>query len=264
METEDIPLDDFKETDREDGSVVQIPAASGSGNLDAYKVLMANLIERMRNIILPSPRWTVVESPSPVILYELPEANSNWYTLKAVAVVQGRASRYHHVIKDHDPHTRLPWDKANVVSVQQMETYKAEEGDLIVVQSVWKSRHPRLFADRHALGIMHCNFNSELGTYSIYFTTAEHYHFKSPVENYAKVDAETCIILRKLDTELTEITMVVRANPNVSTFTPFSLLHLNAYKEEMRMRIALYERVVLAWDEFYGKRNDPKKVENRR
>ena len=274
MEVEEIPLDDFSPTP----IVAPAPAAGGGGGgentlhdpnqgsiqLAAYKTQMANLIEKMRNILLPSPHWQVITSPSPIVLYEQPSVSSEWYALKAVAVVSGRASRYNHVIKDHDPFTRMPWDKDNVAMVQQMETYKAEEGDITVVQSTWKSRHPRLFADRHVLGIMHCNYDAELSTYTIYFTTASHYHFKSPVDNHAKADAEVCIVLRRLEKELTEITLVIRANPNVSTWAFLSLLHLNAYKEEVRMRIGLYERVVLAWNDFYGKRNDPKKVENRR
>lgn len=274
---EDVPLQDFTPTPMVAQPTPQdcVSPETAAAQLEKYKIKMGTSIEIALKYLLPNDKWQLIPSPpgggGAISLFELPEQTSPYYNLKAVAVCQGRASRYFHVIKDHDPHTRMPWDKDNVTHIQQMETYMAEEGEIVVVESTWKSRNPYLFSDRHVLGIMSHHFDPELATYSLYFTTAEHYHFKSPPSAPARggggeVAAQVllCVILRKLTDETTEVTIMLRIDPNLSRFSTMSLFFENKYKEELRKRIALYEFVVQRWNDFYGPKNDPKKIENRR
>lgn len=273
---EDIPLQDFIPT-----PTVALPTPqdtvspeTAAAQLEKYKIKMGTSIEIALKYLLPNDQWQLIPPPpqavSGISLFELQEQASPFYNLKAVAVCQGRASRYFHVIKDHDPHTRMPWDKDNVTHIQQMETYMAEEGGIVVVESTWKSK-TYMFSNRHVLGIMSHHYDSELATYSLYFTTTEHYHFKSPPTAPAsggggEVSAQVllCVNLRKLTEETTEVTIMLRINPNVSRFSAMSLFFENKYKEELRKRVALYEFVVQRWNVFYGPKNDPKKIENRR
>lgn len=276
---EDIPLQDFVPTPTVASPTPQdcVSPETAAAQLEKYKIKMGTSIEIALKYLLPNDNWRLIPAAvgdvrGAISLFELPEQASPYYNLKAVAVCQGRASRYFHVIKDHDPHTRMPWDKNNVTHIQQMETYMAEEGEIVVVESTWKSG-TYLFSDRHVLGIMSHHFDPELATYSLYFTTADHYHFKSPPSPSApfgggggSVSAQVllCVILRKLTDETTEVTIMLRINPNVSRFSTMSLFFENKYKEELRKRVALYEFVVQRWNDFYGPKNDPKKIENRR
>jgi hypothetical protein len=279
---EDIPLQDFIPTPTVSQPTPQdcVSPETAAAQLEKYKIKIGTSIEIALKYLLPNDKWQLIPPTPPsgggvggaISLFELPDQTSPYYNLKAVAVCQGRASRYFHVIKDHDPHTRMPWDKDNVTHIQQMETYMAEEGEIVVVESTWKSKNPYLFSNRHVLGIMSHHFDPELATYSLYFTTTEHYHFKSPPSPTAggggggEVSAQVllCVILRKLTDETTEVTIMLRIDPNLSRFSTMSLFFENKYKEELRKRVALYEFVVQRWNVFYGPKNDPKKIENRR
>lgn len=262
---EDVPLNDFN----------QPPVAKDETSLQQemeqlarYKTQIGTTIELMHMYFSTLQGWELIDSNRvDVVLYEKHLANDNSFLLKAKAVVSGRASRYFHVIRDHEEYTRMPWDKENIASCKEYETYKAEEGDIVVVESVWKTRHPRLFNNRRVFGILSTVYNSEQETHSLYFCSSTHLRFGAAAAAAAQqVEAKAMlgIVLRKIDKQTTEITMVLRIDPNVSTLSVMSIMFANEYKEEMRKRVHLYTRVVQEWDKFYGPSKDPKKVENRR
>ncbi|MBX9636400.1 MAG: hypothetical protein K2Q45_02475 [Nitrosomonas sp.] len=259
---EDVPLEDFKK------EVSVVATQNEELLLQEYKRKMGTAIEIMTRQLLPNNNWQILEDPTKqlkVALFSLHDPMTPYFTLKAVAVVQGRASRYHHVAKDHEPYTRMPWDKDNVCHVRQMETYHADEGEIVVVESTWLSRNPRIFCNRHALGIMSHHHDPLQKTYSLYFVTAKHSHFQSPPKDASSVvavDASCCMILRELQNEMTEMTLMVRVDPKISNVVP--TLFLKNHMEELRKRVLLYEFVVKNWHTFYGPDKDPKKVENRR
>lgn len=258
---EDVPLEDFKPTN--DPHTTELEEAQ----LLKYKARLGTTIEIMKLHFVSQAGWDIIENPSATLshiaLYEKLTQHDNNYLLKVKAVVPGRASRYAHVIRDHEEHTRKAWD-TNIVSCKEYETYKADESDIVVVGSVWKSLHPLLFADRHVFGILTSVYNEDLQTYAMYFCSEEHLRFKGQGGAAATAAAALGVILRKISQNETEITMVLKVDPKVSSFAPMSFMFVQTYKEEMRKRVALFEQVVQAWDKYYGPSKDPKRVENRR
>ena len=263
---EDVPLDDFKpKTPSSDVHAKEYNPQEELDQLARYKSSMGTAIEILRLYLSSLQGWTVIDSSTAanIVLYEKHLANDNSFLLQVKGIVNGRASRYFHVIRDHEQDTRLPWDKENITMCKEHETYKADEGDIVVVESVWRSRHPRLFSDRRAFGILSSVYNAEQETYSLYFCSETHLRFGS-ASNSVDTQVLLGIVLRKIDKHQTEISIVLRVDPKVSNFSVMSIMFANEYKEELRKRVQLYERVVQQWDLFYGPKRDPKKLENRR
>jgi len=259
LNMEDVPLQDFNQTP------TVASTEDEEAQLQRYKTRIGTTIELMR-IYFTCNDWQLIDSTTAtsVALYEKHLLNEENLLLKAKAIVQGRSSRYFHVIRDHEELTRLHWDQDNIASCKEHETYKADEGDIVVVESVWRTRHPAIFSDRRVFGILTSMYNAELGTYSLYFCSEEHLRFGKQKDKSVLATAMMGIVLRRIDKEQTEITMVLRVDPKVATFAPMSFMFLAQYKEELRKRVLLYEQVVAKWDTFYGPSKDPKKVENRK
>lgn len=268
LDMEDVPLDDFKVTTTTRNEPT-LSVEEEEAQLAKYKTLLGTTIEIMKGHAASNSGWNLISVFSTnITLYEKTLVNDNYYLLKVKAVLQGRASRYAHVIRDHEEHTRMVWDAGHIVSCKEYETYKADEGDIVVVESVWRSLHPRVFSDRRAFGILTSVYNEEYQTYSLYFCSADHVRFCPGAAPGAPggvlIHASLGIVLRKLSAAETELTMVLKVDPKVSTFAPLSFLFVQSYKEELCKRVQLYEQVVQAWDTYYGPSKDPKRVENRR
>ena len=77
---------------------------------EAYEKLMNKSINTFY-ALLASKSWKLLDSPSPVLLFESDRnASQGFYTLKTQAVLKVRPERLMYVIRDHDPNARLAWD----------------------------------------------------------------------------------------------------------------------------------------------------------
>lgn len=185
------------------------------------------------------------------------------YVFRAQGIVKGRAERFAWLFQDHDKDTRLLWDD-KVKSVQQLETYKTQEGDIDVVKSeVVAPKWPMY--NRLLLGVQSCRYNIQ-GTHTYSFQTAKHYYFtkyfKDTVHRNCEM-VEKCMVfiwLAPMEDGLCNLKMVVCLNPG--NLRGAGALLSQTYPNELIQRIRLWERVVADWKKYYPL--DPKLVENRK
>jgi hypothetical protein len=148
-------------------------------------------------------------------------------------------------MRDHNFETRGKWDP-DIIDVKQLETYTSAEGSIHVVQTTIKS----MFSNRCMLGIMFHHITEETNTHKVFFTTTPHPYYKCG-EKDIKVEATIGCYLRQLEGETkTEVIIVTYVNPGGGLLAK---LYLKEYKERLRKRTYLYEKVVEKWDELYGK-----------
>jgi hypothetical protein len=199
-----------------------------------------------------------------------------FFTLKARGVVHGRSERYAYVIRDHDPETRLAWDRYDgITKVQQLESYLTDQGTLELVQT--RIAAPSWIAsvlvyDRYALGVQNTTFNRALGLHKYVFRSVpQHPHYSCPADA-VPVDATVGVYVRALDgggvggggpahgPPSCELTLIVHVN--VGGWLP--PLYVERYRERVRERVYVWERAVERWNEYYGRGRDPKNIKNRK
>ncbi len=257
---DEIPLHDMPALPPVEPSIEAASKENNSEWHQSYKTLTGTAIAYILQLALDdSKKWTIVEPVERISLFERPVDAGGHYTFKVHGVVQGRADRYLYVIKDHDKDTRCAWDD-NVSNVQQLETYMALEGNITIVRSTVKSPIPRIIAPRLLLGVQWTDYDPELRTHKLVFCSAQHPFYKCLPEDGVEANARIGVILHQLDKGQCELTLFVRFKPGGS----LSSIWIDRYKEALRQRVYLYERVVQGWDTYYGPTRDPKKVENRK
>lgn len=178
------------------------------------------------------------------------------YIFRVESLVSGRAERYMYLFKDHNPETRLAWDSEWVKQVQQLETYRPAEGDLDVVKSHVSAGY-RLYSDRFLLGVQSHSYTPATNAHVYTFKTEDHYYVQCP-GNAVKADVLVFIWIKPAGADICELKMAVGIQPNGISFGLFG------YKEKLRQRVKLWERVVGEWDRYYGEGRDPKILANRK
>lgn len=236
----------------------------------AYKRLMAKTIG-YAHWLLTNKNWSLLgddhfrlfemEIPSNNIEF-VTKPNYTYHAVKVSGIMNVRAERVMYVIKDHDPDTRLTWDGEDMVSIQEMQTFKTDGGDIKVVQSEVRSPFP-LIGNRIALGIQWVGYTAATRTHKLVFRTTTHWLYRVPPEQVA-LDGMVCVVVRALDTPnecpSCEVTLV--SYMSLGGTVPSILVNL--LKERLRLRFALYERVAKKWDQYYGPERDPKLLKNRK
>ncbi len=199
-------------------------------------------------------------------------------TFMARAVVKGRAEQFAYVARDYNAETRLAWDcHDGVVSTKQLESYLMKSGhSLVAVECRIRSPVP-MASDRHLFGVQTHLFTktSPPDTHKVLFCSANHPHFKCPVDAVSVSGVVAGVVVRQLEDKIDgstrtrecEITLVVQVKElsnaiGVNYLT--SSFYLGATKERLRRRVRLYQDVVHNWDKFYGPARDPKRMENRK
>jgi hypothetical protein len=278
------PFAFFKEMQ---GPVVAV-SADPSEWLDQYKRLMGNAIAYTLYNMSPAQQgelwWECVTGTTAacggvIRIYErlMTTARDEMHGSSACdmflvrAIVQGRADRYAFVAQDLDPETRLPWDGDAIASCQQMETYRAPEGDIHVCQVrvrgaalavpaatglfSWLRGGAAPLVDKILLGITTKHYSKETETHSVYFTTAPHYHYGGTTTTGAVHVADAVFGMRatQLEDNTSDITMFVRMEKGMCATAAAAAAEL------LHRRVLLYERVVNDWDKYYGPLKDPKK-----
>lgn len=181
------------------------------------------------------------------------------YIFRVHAVVKGKPERYIWVIKDHDKDTRLAWDHQDVASVQQMETYRTDQGDIDVVKCEIKNLGV-LVSNRLLLGVQTTSYNPEERTHIYAYQTAEHYYFSKHFNSAKVVLVPKCVVfvhLTPFDDGTCSLKMLVGIDPGKNAW-----MIKSDYPSKLRERVVLWERVVQNWKLYYPL--DPKLVENRK
>ncbi len=219
---------------------------------EAYKKLMAKSIGQI-HVLLAKQSWNIIEPAGRINLYERP-AEPHYYTLKAVAILNVRPERLLYVMNDHDQRTRLPWDSKNIDACHEWESFMCDQGKIRVVSSQVIMMNMPLVWNRSLLGIQWSAFDPVTRTYKLVFRSTQH-RFHRNKEGTVAVNALVGAVIRVLDTKKTcELNIVMHVNPGDGLPTVLA----EQCKKWLRSRIELYEKVVLDWDTYYGKKNDPK------
>lgn len=251
----DIPLEEEEEEELPPQPIIICPKELEQASLvnsnewhDRYKNAMGKAIQLCLKDInrTRAEEWAPVGSDPRVFMCEKTQTvPPNWDVIKIRAVLRGKAERYAYVMRDHNFETRGKWD-SDVIDAKQLETYTSDEGKLIVVQNSIQSR----LSNRSLLGVLFYHFTESTETHQIFFTTAPHPYYKCK-STETKMDATIGCVLRQLEkTEETEVIIVGYVNAGVGMM---ARLFLGDYKEKLRQRVYLYEKVVAKWDEYYGK-----------
>jgi hypothetical protein len=254
---------------------------SGGEWQDYYKKRMGETYQRGFALIQEDEsnvlKWDLLTSNNeglhPVLLFERKvvegEPSSPYKRIfKVSTVVKGRGERFMWIIRDHDHDTRLAWDSRDVSSVQQLETYRPEEGDMDVVKCEVRSPYPLLMGNRLLLGVQQVRYNADFKTHTYVYHTATHYyytdHFKETIHKNCSLvpNALVCVWLSPMEHGEWRLKMVVCVDAgNLWAAAPM----VNAsYPERLCERVLLWQRVVNEWDTYYGRENDPKLIENRK
>lgn len=220
--------------------------------LGAYRKLMAETIEKIR-MLLKSKDWVPIEphEGSRVRLYERGKVRHNYITLKAHAVLEGiRADRLNHVILDHEERSRLRWDSHYTMQVEQVETFKAPEGDLHIVKSLINMRAPR-FSPRFLMGILWSNFDGTTNTYEIVFHTTTHHRLFTCPSDAVPVRGLMGAYIRVLqEPAASELILISHVNPG-GHFDKLPGLIVAQFKERLRTRVTTYEEAAKNFRNYY-------------
>lgn len=276
---------DFEEIELNDDIKVQAPLPqaypsrlmeeaskiSGGEWQDAYKRRVGETYQRGFALMEEDEEgWELLatnnEGAHPILLFERSAPNERIF--KVSTVVQGRGERFMWLLRDHDADTRLAWDARDVVSVQQLETYRPEEGDIDVVKCEVRSPYPLLVANRLLLGVQQVRYDASLNTHTYVYHTAPHYYFtdhlKETVHRKCVLMPHllVCVWLSPMERGECRLKMIVCVNAgNMGIMSPL----INAtYPEKLCAQVLLWQRVVREWDTYYGRDKDPKLLENRK
>lgn len=225
-----------------------------------YKKLIANAIH-FSNALKKQTVWELVEPvDGRVSLLERPVDKRGFYTFQVTGVLEGRAERYFHILNDHQQATRGKWDTEDVLDgMDQYETYCSEEGKITVVQSTIKSPMPQLAAHRFLFGIRWSEYISASCSYVIVFQTCDHPLLRMPADGRVAAHAMLRADIEPInDNKQSIVTLTVYFHPGGGGGGVGVSLCIHRYKERLRQRMYLYERVVAAWDTYYGPDRDPK------
>ena len=231
--------------------------------LDAYKKLMHKSINTFY-ALLASKSWkpitnTFVDAKAvhPVLLFECDRnATHGFYTLKAQAVLAVRPERLMHVIRDHNPDTRLAWDNQYVKDCKEVDCLTTEEGDIKVVYTRVSTGIP-LLADRFNLGIAWYGYDDKTKSYKYVFRSTQHKMYTCPKEA-VNVISLAGVFIKTLEhpagesggSRFSELFIVIHTNPGNSFPTTIAN---GICKEWLRDRVRLYEKVAgQGWHQYYG------------
>jgi hypothetical protein len=178
-----------------------------------------------------------------------------YYAVKVMGVIAAPAEQVAHIIKDHDEDTRMRWDSEDMVSVQELQTFKTEKGDIKVVQSEVRSPFP-LVANRILLGIMWKGYTAKTNTHKIVFRSTSHWYYRVPEDKVA-ADMMVGVIVRGLASPEPSCEVIIVTFGSLGGSVPNMLV--DSLKERLRQRMSLYERVAKRWDFYYPPNTDPKK-----
>ncbi len=254
--TEDIPLEESVKKN------TTITATTTTEWHEHYKTVIGNAI-RFSQRLAAERVWAIVEPPNaeqfdPVTLYERPVDKKGFYGFKVAGIVQGRAERYYHVLNDHQKATRGKWDTEDVLDdMEQFETYCSTEGDITVVQSTIKSPVPLMVAHRFLFGVRWSAYNPKEKRHTIVFSTCDHPLIQMPQDGRVAAHAMLRADIQQLeDGNTCMLGLHVHFHFGGS---PLGLgIWVNKYKERLRQRVYLYQKVVAEWDTYYGPTRDPK------
>lgn len=217
--------------------------------LDAYQRLMDESL-KAANVLFRSRNWHALDGETKVHLYEADFGSQyGFHTLRVHTSLEDvRADRLVHLLKDHDPKTRLAWDVEHVTHVKEIETFAVPNGEQIrVVQSQVASGIPCV-VPRTLLGIDWCGYNKRTRVYTYVFRTTQHRYTPSPTPGTVAVIGLIAALVRVLGPKRCELIMVVNVNPG----DRLASLVANTWKPWLRERIQLYARVVKNWDTYYS------------
>jgi hypothetical protein len=250
---EDVPLEDMEKKDGP-GPVI------GIDWLQRYKTRLGNAIQSMHRLaLLDDDGWVFVEGPhqNRFSLFQRETAPGNAYTFRLEGVVHGRADRFIYAIKDHDSHTRMPWEGGDALETNQYESYDDPESKetLTVVQSLFKTPLPKVVANRFVLGIQWISYDEQTQTHSLVFGSADHQFCVCPPDAVA-VDLTMGVFVRQLDNKTCDLTLILKGSPGGNALS--SAVLVDKYKEKIRERVLLWESVVADWNRFYGQTKNPK------
>lgn len=182
-----------------------------------------------------------------VQLYER-QYEKEHYTLKMLCVLKGRAERYVHVMKDHNPDTRMKWDGNYVSAVQQHETFATESGPLHFISCLWNSGIP-LVASRGIMGILWHGYDKLNRTFTIVFRSTQHRFFAIP-QDAVPIKGLVAVFLKQLDAQQqVAVSCVVHVNPGAQLHS--AIVHV--FLQRLRDRFLHYENIVHEWDTYYGR-----------
>jgi hypothetical protein len=253
-------------------------SVDGSVWKERYQRTMALAYERAL-FLLQSPDWELWEADignagEPRLYIPAGMEMQDWMPLygrffKVECIVSGRADRYLWLLQDFEKDSRLPWEQQNdtlVSSVQQMETYCSEEGNIDVVKSVIKSPSS-LTSDRLLMGIQNTHYNAQTKAHLYMFHTEDHHYFTPHLKDTVHRDCTLvpqCLVgvwLCPVDGGTrTHLKMVVSVHPGpMWAATPL----LNRSMPPLLCKqVQVWERVVEEWKQWYPL--DPKRAENRK
>ena len=245
---------------------------SGGEWQEVYKRCMGETYQKAFALLEEPPEaWSLLatnnEGVHPILLFERNDSLTPYARVfRLNTVVEGRGERFVWLLRDHDAETRLAWDATDVVSVQQLETYRPAEGDIDVVKCEVRSPYAMLVSNRLLLGVQQAQYNATLKTHTYVYHTAPHYYFthhlKETVHRKCTLVPHllVCVWLSPMEHGKCRLQMVVCVDAgSMSIMSPL----INAtYPEKLCAQVLRWQRVVREWDTYYP--NDPKLVENRK
>lgn len=236
----------------------------------AYKRLMAKTIA-YSHWLLTNKSWSMVgDDQFRLFEMEIPpnkvefatKPGAAYHAVKVSGIMNVRADRVMYIIKDHDPDTRLSWDAEDMVSMQEMQTFKTDGGDIKVIQSEVRSPFP-LMGNRILLGIQWVGYTAATRTHKLVFRTTTHWYYRVPAEQVA-MDGMICVVVRALDSPVESPSCEVTLVSYMSLGGTVPGVFVGLLKERLRLRFALYERIAKKWNHYYGPERDPKLLKNRK
>jgi hypothetical protein len=246
----------------EDVPLTEIPTQDSLWH-ERYKKYIANAIH-FCEAFGKQAVWEYVEPPSSeqddrgISLFERPVTKNGFYSFQVTGVLDGRADRYFYILNDHQQATRGKWDTEDVLGdMEQYETYCSDEGKITVVQSTIKSPAPHIIAHRFLFGVKWSDYACNSDSYVIVFQTCGHPMLTMPADGRVAAHATLKAKIESInDGKQSILTLSVYIHPRGSS--AFMGIYINKYKERLRQRMYLYERVVAEWDRYYGPDRDPK------
>lgn len=241
----------------------------------AYRRIMANAIEFFNwKLREGDDLWELVPPSDPrdtVSLYQQ-ATRDGFYILKACGTLRARADRVFHLNKDNCWDTRRTWDSVDLSYVEQVNSYTCEVVDpeteehttqtINVVKSTVSVPVPGVW-DRWSLGIQWSGYDNEAGTYKLVYKTADHFYETCP-KDHVTIDNLTGVWVRPLDPKVRFVhgrrrttnfcDCVIIAYVNPKGWIPSVVINL--FREKLRKRLHLYERVAgKGWKKYYGGKN---------
>jgi hypothetical protein len=217
----------------------------------AYQKLMTESI-RTADVLFRSSAWHALDDDpqqSGIQLYEASYGETyGFHSLKAHAMLDVRAERLMHIIRDHEVGTRMKWDSLATTACEEIEQIALNARETIrVVRSEVVSGLPRVWP-RSLLGIDWWCYNGNSRIYKYVFRTTQHREVAANKQGVVAMIGLIALLIRVIERSRCELILVLNVNPGDS----FPTVLANLCKPWLRERVALYQRVAQQWDQYYG------------